>query len=287
MRRFVLAFAFLALAGVLHADSYKLKVQSYPSKGQTVKHTDISKSVTNIKVTDNDDKELQTKKQQATTEKVYLETTITPSDKGRPSKFTRKYEKARTTGDEDKTESYEGETIVFEQNKDGKYEAKPAGKKKIPEDDLKKLAAEVNRDTRTANPAAELLPDKEVKVGDSWDIAGKKIKAFLGDNSVNVEKSKGKGKLTKAYKKEGQQWGVLEFTMDIDSKIQNEPTRTELKMTLDVAIDGSSPGGKATATVKLAQDRSGEQCGVKFKVIIRSEIKGTIDRVVVEKKKDR
>src|SRR5207248_2087216 len=109
MRRYAVVFAFLAVGAVAlraeDSDSYNIKLTK-------------------------DDKELQNKKQSANIDKIYLETSLTDSAKGRPAKFQRKYTKAVTKAmGEEKEESYQGETIIFELNKKGKYEVKPAGEK--------------------------------------------------------------------------------------------------------------------------------------------------------------
>jgi hypothetical protein len=284
MRRFVLPLVVLACAaGLLRGQAYEIKVKAYPAKGQSVKHTDTSKQVTHVKVTDGDGKVIQDKKEVADVKQVYVETSVTESVKGRPSKFTRKYEKSATTKDgETKADAYEGETIAFELGKGGKYVAKAEGKKELSEEDKKKLEEDLNREGRATDPMQELMPDKAVKVGDSWEIAGKKLAAFIGGKDVTADKSKGKGKLVKVYKKGEQQWGTIEVSADIAMTIEKAPTKTGFTMTLEVAIDGSSSAGKAKAKMTLTQDREVEQNCMKFKVSIKSEISGDIDRVEVK-----
>jgi len=283
MRRSVLAFAVLACAaGSLQAQTYEIKVRPYPAKGQSVKHTDTSKQVTTVKVTDGDGKVIEDNKEVVDVKQVYVEKSLTDSVKGRPSKFTRKYEKSSTTkGDETKADAYEGQTLAFEMDKDGKYAARGEGKFELGAEDKKKLEEDLNRDGRAADPMQELMPDKAVKVGDSWTIGGKKLAAFLG-KGVDADKSKGKGKLVKVYKKGEQQWGTIEVSADVGMEIEKMPAKTDLTMTLDVAIDGSSSAGKAKAKMILTQNRDVEQNGKKFKVAIRSEIGGEIDRVEVK-----
>jgi hypothetical protein len=284
MRRFVLAFAVLACpAGLLHGQTYEIKVRPYPGKGQSVKHTDVSKQVSTRKVTDGDGKVVQDVKEVVDVKQVYVEKSLTDSVKGRPSKFTRKYEKSTTTKDgETSSDAFEGETVAFEMDKEGKYTAKAEGKKALSDEDKKKLEDDLNRDGRAADPMQELLPDKAVKVGDSWQISGKKLSSFIGGKSVNADKSKGTGKLVKAYKKGEQQWGTIEISAEITMEVDKVPSKTDFTMTLDVAIDGSSSAGKAKAKMVLTQNRDVEQNGKKFNVADRSEISGDIDRVEVK-----
>jgi hypothetical protein len=281
MRQIVVALAALACAaGSLSAQEYEIKVKAYPAKGKSIKHSETSDQLTTVKVTLGD-KVVQDKKETAKQNQVYVETSVTESDKkGRPSKFTRKFEKSSTTKDGDATtDGYEGETVVFEMNKDGKYSAQIQGDKKLSKEDATKLEGDLNREGRAADPIQELLPAKAVKVDGTWEISGKKLAGFLGDKGVDASKSKGKGKLVKVYKKGEQQWGTMEFTADFAMEIEKAPAKMTMTMTLDVAIDGSSAAGKMKAKLLLTQDREVEENCMKYKVAIRSEIAGDIDRV--------
>jgi hypothetical protein len=283
MRRFVLAFAVLACAGgSLRAQTYEIKVRPFPAKGQSVKHTDTSKQVTTHKVTDADGKVVRDDKEVSDVKLVYVEKTLTESAKGRASKFTRKYEKSSTTRD-DKTRSdaYEGETVVFELNKEGKYVARAEGKNALGDEDRKNLEEDLNRDGRAADPLQALLPDKAVKVGDSWEITGKKLASFWG-KGADAAKSRGKGKLVKVYKKGEKQWGTIEVSAEIALEADKMPAKADLTMTLDVAIDGSSSAGKLKAKLVITQNRDVEEKGKKYKVADRKEVGGEIDRVEVK-----
>jgi hypothetical protein len=284
MRRFVYAVLCLAVtAGVVRAQTYEIKVRQYPAKGQSVKHAETSKQVTLVKVTDEDGKVVQDKKETTDSKTVYVEAALSASDKaGRVAKFSRKYDKATKAidGGDAKAEAYQGKAILFEKNKEGKYVATGQDKFELGEADAARLLGDLNREARADEPFQQLVADKAVKVGDTWEISGKKLLAFLGDKSVDTEKSKGKGKLVKAYKKG--QWGVIEISGDLDLKLENVPSKAEMSLTLEGPIDGSAATGKLEAKVVLTQNRKVEQDCKKYEVAIKSTINTQIDRTAVK-----
>src|SRR5262249_39607820 len=156
----------------------------------------------------------------------------------------------------------------FELNKDGKYVARGEGKFELDKKDAAKLESDLNRDGRASDPFQELMTDKAVKVGQTWDVSGKKVAAFIGDKGIDTDKSKGKGKLVKANKKGDAQWGTIEVTADVDLKIENVPSKATLSITLDAPIDGSGATGKLEAKITLNQKRQVEENGKKYDVTV-------------------
>jgi hypothetical protein len=54
------------------------------------------------------------------------------------------------------------------------------------------------------------------------------------------------------YKKGDKEWGTLEYTVTFESKVLTfEKIKSELKVTLDQALDGSSQAVKGTSKIKL------------------------------------
>src|SRR5439155_22764308 len=127
-------------------------------------------------------------------------------------KFKRAYEKAtRTAGDKKESFPHEGRTIVFEL-KDDKYAATAEGTPALDRKVLDDLAKRASGDSVESDAA--LLPQKPVKVGDKWAVDIKALaRAFAkgeeGGLAVDADKSKGDVTLTKVYKKDGAQFGVL------------------------------------------------------------------------------
>ena len=69
-----------------------------------------------------------------------------------------------------------------------------------------------------------------------------------------MDKLKAQGKLVKAYKKDGQQWGTIEIAMSVPvSKAGPVPLDKaipfEIKLTMDAAIDGSTTASQVKGTV--------------------------------------
>src|SRR5207253_621694 len=118
----------------------------------------------------------------------------------------------------------------------------------------------------------DVAPKKPVKIGESWPLDMAALKALGGDVPFPIDEKKGKmtGKLTRAYTKDGKQWGViaLDFDLVIDSAAAAPPpgkgkaaggsTTGTLKITgtLDAVIDGSARDGTMTMNVKM--DMSGK-----------------------------
>jgi hypothetical protein len=281
--RSVLALLCLACAsGLLRAQTYQIKLADYPAKGKAVKYAETTKTTTTTKLTDGGGKVLKDDKEVSVEKVNYVETSLTDLDKkGRPAKFTRKYETSSKAkdGGKAKSDAYEGETILFEANKEGKYVAKSEGKQELSKKDAAKLVKSLNeRDSSTR----DLMPTTAVKVGETWAIDGKKLVAVLGDESVDAKKSGGKGKLVKAYKKGDQQWGTIELTAEITMTVEKTPAKATITLKLDTAIDGSSSAGKMQAKMTFVLDQEIEEKCMKFKISVKSESVGDIERTDVK-----
>ena len=217
------------------------------------------------------------KKHTEKVEEVYTETVLEKGDK-HAKKYKRTYEKATRTRDgKAETRSYKGRTVVFEE-KDGKYTVTPEGDKPLGKEDLEELTRKAN-DADTARDEI-LLPGKAVKIGDSWKIEGKDLVKTLGKNgNLDAEHSSAEGKLVKVYKKDGHQFGVIEMTMKLAPaaapgvKYEKTPV-IEMKLTLDTAIDGSTPAGVMTMTGGMAAKATVEQKGKTFNIDSSLELSG-------------
>jgi hypothetical protein len=266
MRALVSALCAAAvLAGSARAQTYTIKVKEHPGLGETVAATRAEKNTTRTKVKTSAGKVLSDKTEVEIREEAYTET-VTRLKKGqdRPVAYKRSYAKARTTsGARAEVAPYQGRTVLFEE-RDGKYVVRGEGKPELTAKDLQVLAKEAN-DDKEAGGTTDLLPDKAVKVGQAWEIAGKAL-TRVGLPNVNAAKSKGQGKLLKAYRKDGKQFGVLEFRLRIvlnDEKgLKWAPA--EIVVTVDTAIDGSAYVGTMTTVGKLAATRQVEAKGEKY-----------------------
>jgi hypothetical protein len=279
--------AALALtAGVRADDTYTIKLKHAPDAGKSVVITDTSTQTSTANVSDADGKPLvKDEKHVQKQDEKYTETVLEKGDK-RPAKYKRAYEKATRTLDGKATSrSYDGRTVVFEL-KDGKYAVTAEGDKALDPKDVEDLSKRANEDE--ADKDELFLPPKPVKVGDTWKIDGKRLaKAFDKQGDLDREKSSGDAKLTKAYTKDGKQFGVVVITLKLTSKPTKLPPGItkfeeapviELTMTLDAVIDGSSTAGSLTMSGKVKSKFSGEQMGVKFTADTVADVTGKQER---------
>ncbi len=196
-----------------------------------------------------------------------------PAGSPKPTKITRAYKTAQrydkaTNGL--KAAKFEGKTVLIEKKGVG-YDFTVDGKR-VDFLDAIDLSKEFRKtDKQNIN---EVLPKSAVKVGESWPIELAALKALMGalPYPVDVSRSKLSGKLTRAYTKDGKQWGVvaLEFDLVIDSAVapvgKGVATGTmKIDGTFDAVIDGSSREGTHKLTVKL--NVTGKEGPVEVKVV--------------------
>lgn len=270
-RVFLAAFVAIGLLATVPAfaadDTYPLKLYK-SKKGDKSEHEKSESSKMTILI----DVGGETKKEEKTegSKEAYTEEILEKkaSDR-RATKLTRAYSTAeKTVGDEATKAEYTGETVLIEK-KDGKYELSIKGKtlKQSDAPDLYKQFTE-KKDNDPKNE--DFLPEEPVKVGGTWKIsADKSEKMFktLSDDKmkVDVKKSTIEGKLLKVYKKDGAQFGVLEFAItvfvaeiDIGGSLAKtkDGSKFVMKATIDTCIDGTIEfeDGKMEMTIDLTAE---------------------------------
>jgi hypothetical protein len=193
----------------------------------------------------------------------YVQTVLEmPAGAREPTKATREYKVAKATDPTGKMRdlSYAGKTVSIEL-KNGKY-AFTAGGKPLTDLEAGRLALTF-RKAEKSNKALlpQFLPKGPVKLNEPWTVDAAAVKELAGgDGAVFDPSSTITGKLTKAYTKNGKQWGTIEFTMNlvVTGLGPNKPPlsgTTTGSMVLDCAIDGSSFEG--TETTKTSGDLKG------------------------------
>jgi hypothetical protein len=276
MRRYVLSAAVL-LAVAFAAPSadddtkYDVKVAKFAPKGKSVKTSEKTDIKSTVKVTDDNDNAVMDTKTKKTLLRVYVEKTIDVDDKAnKQKKFTRKYEKAKDVeNDESENKPYHGRTIVYELS-DGTYKLSAEGQPELSDTDLKELSEEANKPDSKLEEA--LYPKKAVKVGESWKLPGKDVAAYFKDLKMDVDTVKGEGKLVKAYKKDGKQWGTLEYAITFKSPLgEVKNADGELKATIDQPLDASSTAGKAVFKMSVKAKQTVEKDCKKFNVNVAVE----------------
>lgn len=207
----------------------------------------------------------------------YTETILdTAPDEPRPTKVSRVYKTAQRADPKGqlKTASYVGKTVTIEKYLKGyKYTADGGS---LPPDEQVELGGEF---VRARWKLDQWLPKKPVKVGEEWAVDFAAVTALAGRPQTDYDKQKSKitAKLTRAYKKDGRQWGAVEVksTLVIDAKATNgSPVKGEINsdVTFDIVIDGSARAGSMKITLKGtidARDETGREA--------KTTIEGTQD----------
>jgi len=288
MRRFVavLAVGLLSLAG-LRADDGPITLKfKKTAAGDVVKETKTESGTNKVSFTvmgmDKNQDET------SVTRTVYTEEVVEkPAGARRATKLKRVYETAEMTKNGEKQElALAGKTVVVEKEKDKDgYKITVDGKE--PEG----LAAVVlGKEFRKEKQVSDedFLPKAPVKVGDTWKIdVAPLAKDAAGELDIDADKSSGTGKLTKVYDKGGHKFGVVEVTLDLAvSKLgggggQEVELKAGSKLTatavLDVAVDGSTPGGTMKMTVK--GEFTGTTMGIDLKFDLTSVTEGSAEEV--------
>jgi hypothetical protein len=264
MRR-ILSLA--ALAALLTApvqageEKYTIKVKK-ATKGQVEQVSKDEQSKEQIKISDNNNNVLKEMDEMKGHAYVYKQTTLEVKGDEKPTKLKRKYDKARSmSGGEMHKLAYEGKTVLIEK-KGEKYTFKVEGGEELTGDDAKELDKEFNKKGELNESELEklVLPPGPVKLNESWKVDPKVIAKLLQEEAMlklNLEKTKATGKLTKVYRKDRRQFGVIVIHMTIvpDSMTKDGMTfaftptsKMVLEMTMDGCIDGSSSSGHLTFT---------------------------------------
>lgn len=194
----------------------------------------------------------------------YQEVILQKENGKRVTKAKRTYEKAEGTRDGKKiTPSYVGKEVLIERT-GAAYKFSVDGKELMGED-LILLADEFKDKKKEDDFSIEdlLLPKQPVAVNESWkpDVAAvAKELSKDGGMIIDSAKSTSTGKLLKAYKKDGRQYGVIEIELNmVMTKIAAGPSAIELnpgsmaKVTLrfDGCIDGSANSGTMDMTMEM------------------------------------
>lgn len=184
------------------------------------------------------------------------------------TKLTRTYTTAEKSDKGETTKHvYAGETVLIEKKGD-KYEFSIKGKA-LKEDEAPELFKSFNK--KDGEPENEdFLPKDPVKVGESWKVAADKTETMLkslGDEKMKIDAKKSTvgGKLLKAYKKDGAQFGTLELTLTIfvteidlggEFAKTKEGSKMVIKGTIDTCIDGTVEfeDGKMEVSVDLTAE---------------------------------
>ena len=275
MRRFGFGLALVGLFAVAAAaqdkDAVTIKV-SYPQAGQRAKVTVEDKTTTKTTFTVGGN--AQAKDDVKTKSLVYVDEIIeNPKNEKKATKLKRTYEKAVLGKDGKDTQlPIEGKTVAIEK-KDGKYSFTVDGAA-VTGESLKLLEDEFNKpdqkDTREV-----MFPKAPVKPGDTWKIEPAELIKAIGSGGPTFDKDKvtASGTLVKAYKKDGKQYGVIDFVFDAPvtgfgekSPLTVKDGKMTMKLIGEGCIDGSAPTGSSTTKISLGV--TGTAQGIDLKVAV-------------------
>jgi hypothetical protein len=187
-----------------------------------------------------------------------------PEGKKKPTKLKRVYEKAVVAvNNESQVLPYQGKTVLIE-NKGGKFSFRYEGGGEITGDDAKWLQKEFkDQDGNKDEPELDdlLFPKQAVKVGEPWNIPMAEFVKKFGEENLDLfaEKCKGTGKLVKAYKEKGRQFGDIVIKLEMPVKavktlngdIVMQTGAMVLELKGSICIDGSVEDGKGQLSVQF------------------------------------
>jgi hypothetical protein len=200
----------------------------------------------------------------------------------------RVYDRARTSEDgKPETLPYEGKTVLIEKKR-GAYVFTVEGEGTLIGKEARFLRREFKDSGRDDDPGGKWLPGHPVAVGQTWKIDARAFFKAGEDEGVldfDLEGAKGEGRLVKAYKKDGRQYGALEIRIEVPLKAMREEgtkitfrpgARVELAVTLDGCIDGTVSAGTGTAKFSMS--------GTGTTVVRGTQLVLTIDRRVTRQR---
>jgi hypothetical protein len=238
-----------------------------PGQGESlrveIKDTSNYKSITTV------EKEKEPRKEEFSSTKhlLYTETVQERLDPAKPAtKVKRVYEKAINEGTgalaKTKAPPYHGKTVLIEKKGD-KYEFRIEGGDVFQDAELE---AEFNFDLREQDRQKKIfVAPVPVVVGDSWKVDPRLL---LGDfdkkDVILVTKNVGTAKLSKLYKKDGRQYGVIDAVLEVEFTLlppkgakQGEGLTSTSRAVMRVSFDGCIDGTFAEGTIKGTADFGG------------------------------
>ncbi len=247
----------LLTAALASGQPVALKLRTVPDAGKSVLVRQESRQEVDTRVKDADGKEL--RKRLAVTSDVAEYTLAVQEAKGGvPVKLSHAYTRAEETRDGVKTPlPWHGRKILFELA-GGKLKASAEGKPLTP---VEAAAVEKIAASRFLDTILPLLPAKEVRPGDEWEVAPKKAAAGLA-LPIDEKASKASGKLIKVETRDGVRFAVAE----VKAELAVEGGKVEYRVRIDAAADGKSTRGSYRADLTVTGWREADEKGRKLTV---------------------
>jgi hypothetical protein len=283
MHRLAIAIALCTSSLSLAADAFEIKLRKR-AKGDFIAVTYEEKTTTSMTQSSPDGKVIDQKTQEAIEKARYKEEILEKEEGKKPTKLRRTYEKAVLSIDgKEEPFEYSGKAVNIQRMTsgyvfgldDGKPLVGKAAGTLLKEFSLQKSGAETIY--------AAVLPKKAVAVNDAWLIEAKDVlKEVAGEaagQAFDLSKAKGTGKLTKAYKKEDRQFGVLEIELSAPLiSLPGAPFKPRagstfsMKLNLDTCIDGTAEAGTLKGEVKFAGTADATPGGKEAERVVKFEV---------------
>lgn len=267
MRRLAVSLALLVPALSPAADVFEVKLRKR-AQGDFIAVSFEEKTTNALTVSSPEGKVLNTENTEVVESAKYKEELLEKEAGKKPTKLRRTYEKATmTVGGKAQEFAYSGKAITVQRLTAGYVFTFDDGKPLVGE-----AAGLLPKEFTTEKSGDEtiyaaVLPKKPVAVGAAWPVAAKDVlKEIAGetaDKAFDLTKAKGTGKLTKAYKKDDKQFGVLEIELSAPLTVLPDSRSNALfkcragsafTMTLvfDACIDGTAESGTIKGEAKFA-----------------------------------
>ncbi|MGE3803091.1 MAG: hypothetical protein AB7K24_00305 [Gemmataceae bacterium] len=291
MRRVLpLALGVVLLAGMARGEdeAVTLKLRD-PKPGETTWHERSAAADVVLKVTDASGGAVVDRREKATATTTFWQQIVARSNTGVPTKLRRGYGSARVKDDLDfvKPLPFEGKQVNFQRNNDGRYTFQIAKGAELKDKDAQVLSSEFDKGIFGME---RVMPDRPVKVGESWNIKFDMPTSIRQDNCAilfDPARAKSTAQLTKVYKKDGVPYGQVVARWEVPVvSIHAVTTKFDLDKgstfichcTADVPIDGSSPFGTFKKVAYIKCDDQVTVKGQKFglSIIVRYDEDETV-----------
>jgi hypothetical protein len=207
---------------------------------------------------------------------AYLEMVLEkPDEGGKGLKLRRRYHQGERSADGNKVPlPYVGKAILIEKPEGG-YKFRVVNGPELSGHETKELDEEFNHKMPQLPRlgASWLLPKTSLRPGQSWTIdPGPFIRALARLEGAKFEfgKATATGKLVRAHRKEGRQYGVLEVRVEVPitafvpggpSKLKLRTSKLTTHLVADACIDGSSFAYRLKGVMELVIDGTLEDAG--------------------------
>jgi hypothetical protein len=275
------AFVPVSIRGQDKDEKYTIKIKS-PQAKQSFDVTSTGKKSVSFKVVDANQNVAVDKAEDKTTKFIYREVGLEKPDKEpKFTKLQRHYSTAeRRTDGKRLTLPYQGKTLSITKEKHGSYEFTLDGGEKLSIAESSELIEEFNKGGGLAGVMELLLARGEpVAVGETWKVDAAKLAEGFEKNanlSIDPAKSTLSGKLVRAYKKDGRQFGVIDLTIDLavtafiqdGNKLPTKDSGFKVNLECDLCIDGSADQSSVKGTFEANIRATVEQNGMQLTLTI-------------------